>query len=110
MEITFSSDKLKKLLSDEAAMARAFGQMAKALRRRLTVLRAATCLDDVPRFPPDRCHQLTLNRDEQFAVDVKQPKRLIFDVANDPIPRKADGGIDLRNVTAIRLVEIADYH
>jgi len=35
---------------------------------------------------------------------------MIFEVANNPIPRKADGGVDLAAVTAIRVVEIKDYH
>lgn len=110
MDITFTPAKLRKRLSDQAEMDKAFGQTAKTLRLRLTVLRGAVTLDDVPKFKPDRCHQLKSDRDEQFAVDLKHPLRLVFEVANDPVPRKPDGGIDLKTVTAIRIVEIIDYH
>ena len=53
---------------------------------------------------------LTEDRDEQYAVDLVHPKRLIFEVNHDPIPRNEDGGIDLTKVTAITIVEVVDYH
>jgi len=34
----------------------------------------------------------------------------VFGVANDPVPRREDGGIDLERVTAIRILEVVDYH
>jgi proteic killer suppression protein len=48
--------------------------------------------------------------DEQFAVDISRNERLVFEVADDPIPRKPDGGIDLERVTEIRVLRIEDYH
>jgi proteic killer suppression protein len=110
VDLGFSSRKLEKTLSDARAMDREFGQLAPVLRRRLAILVAADSLADVPTVPPERRHQLGNNRDEQFSVDLKHPFRLIFEVANDPIPRTDDGGIDLSNVTAITVVEIIDYH
>jgi proteic killer suppression protein len=67
-------------------------------------------LAHVPTTPPFRCHQLKADRDEQFAVDVGKSLRLVFEVGNDPIPRRDDGGIDLQRVTAIRILEVVDYH
>ena len=29
---------------------------------------------------------------------------------HDPVPRLADGGIDLGHVTAITIIEVIDYH
>ncbi|MGV9007830.1 MAG: type II toxin-antitoxin system RelE/ParE family toxin [Brevundimonas sp.] len=110
MDLYFGSKKLEKTLSDQRKTDREFGQLARTLRLRLAVLTAAESLADVPIVPPERRHQLTNDRNEQFAVDLKQPHRLIFEVANDPIPRNDDGGIDLDNVTAITVVEIIDYH
>ena len=110
MDLDFASNRLRKTLSDDRAMQRDYGELAKALKNRLSVLSQAHCLDDVPKVPPERCHQLTQDRDEQFAVDIRNQHRLIFEVANDPIPRKSDGGIDLKQVTSIRIIEIADYH
>ena len=46
----------------------------------------------------------------QFAVDLKHPHRLIFEIANNPIAKKGDGGVDLTKVTKVRIIEIGDYH
>jgi plasmid maintenance system killer protein len=111
MEIEVPNRKLEKQLSDEREMIKAFGkQRAQKLQARLAVLQAADRLSDVPRAPPDRCHQLSGDRDGCFAVDLGHPHRLIFEPAADPVPRKEDGGLDMDAVTSIRIIEIADYH
>ena len=85
--------------------------MAKPIQKRLATLTAAPTLDDVPKVKPDRCHQLTQDRDESFAVDLTGKDRLIFDVDHNPIPRKQDGrSIDLQKVTAIVVTEISDHY
>jgi len=43
-------------------------------------------------------------------MDAKHPYRLIFEPADNPPPTKDDGGLDWNEVTAIRIVEIEDYH
>ncbi len=73
-------------------------------------LNAAPCLDDVPYSSPQRRHELSGNRKGQFAIDLKQPFRLIFEPNHNPIPRKADGGFDLGKITAITILEVEDYH
>lgn len=73
-------------------------------------LRAADTLADISTLPPARCHQLSGDRAGQFAVDVQHPFRLIFEPAHDPVARKDDGGIDLTRVTAVRILEVTDYH
>ena len=71
---------------------------------------AAVTLDDISRVPPARCHELTANRQGQLSVDLKHPYRLLFIPANDPVPRKVDGGLDWARVTEIEIIEIADTH
>lgn len=46
----------------------------------------------------------------QLAVDLKHPQRLIFQPDDDPVPRKADGGLDWSLVTRVMILEIVDYH
>lgn len=77
---------------------------------RMAVLRAAPSLAVVPATPPDRRHQLREDRKEQFAVDLVHPYRLLFKPHHASIPRKDDGGIDLKQVTAIMILEVIDYH
>jgi hypothetical protein len=38
------------------------------------------------------------------------PRRLILTVLNDPIPRKADGGLDWTAITAVIVEGIVDTH
>ena len=77
---------------------------------RMTVLRRADNLAKVPTTPPDRCHQLKANRDEQYAVDLYGPWRLVFEPDHDPIPRKSDGGIDKEQVISITILCVKNYH
>ncbi len=111
MEILFKARKLKKRMNSEAELVREYGkENARMIMRRMLVLRAAECLADVPRRPPDRCHALSGKRKGQYAVDVKHPQRIIMEPADDPIPLLEDGSIDLARVTSIRVVEVKDYH
>ncbi len=84
--------------------------MAKAIMNRLAVLQAARSLALVPTTPPERRHQLRGDRDEQFAVDLVHPYRLVFEADHDPLPRKEDGGIDVERVSAITIIDVIDYH
>ena len=111
MEIVFRKRKLEKAFNAKAELLKAYGApMAKAIMSRMSVLRAARNLGQVPTTRPDRRHQLSEDRDEQYAVDLVHPKRLVFEVNHEPIPRKPDGGVDVENVTAITIVEVVDYH
>ena len=110
MEISFASRKLQRCLQDEREMSRAYGSRVGALKRRLALLMAAECLADVPTTPPERLHQLKGKWEGYFAVDISRNWRLIFRSADDPPPLLPDGGLDLRRITAIVIVDIADYH
>ena len=84
--------------------------MARVIMMRMAVLRAARNLGLVPSTPPDRRHQLVGDRDEQFAVDLVHPYRLVFEANHEPLPRKDDGGIDTEQVTVITVLDVVDYH
>ena len=62
------------------------------------------------RLLPGRCHELTGDRAGQLALDLDHPYRLIFMPFHDPIPTKADGGLDWTAVTAVVIVGVEDYH
>ncbi|MEQ9247359.1 MAG: system killer suppression protein [Nitratireductor sp.] len=110
MDFDFASRKLGKQLSSDSEIQKAFGGLARAIKLRLAVLRAARTLAEVPRVPPERCHELKGNRSGCFAVNVSRNQRLIFRPDHDPVPRKADMGIDLQMVTAILIEGVEDYH
>ena len=110
MDLSFASRKLKKQMEDDRQLQKAFGQLAKPLRRRLVTLADAPALADVPAGPPDRCHLLTGDRAGQFAVMLTGNWRMIFEPDHDPVPRLPNGGLDVEAVTVIRIIEVVDYH
>jgi proteic killer suppression protein len=86
-------------------------RMAKTIKVRMGVLVDAPNLAAVPHEKPVRCHQLRENRDEEFAVDLIHPRRLVFRPDHNPIPQlPGTGGIDKAAVTDIEITEIIDYH
>ena len=111
MVIYFRTRKLQKVCNSAKEANKKLGhQMARKLQQRLMELKAATCLADISRVPPPRCHQLSGNREGQLSVDLEHPYRLLFIPAIDPVPVTQDGGLDWAQVTEIEIVEIADTH
>ena len=103
--------KLGSLLSDAKHLKKKLGkECADKLIQRLDELRGFRNFADQMTLRAGRCHELKGDRRGQFSVDLKHPKRLIFEPDHDPVPRKPDGGIDLGQVTRIILIEIADTH
>ncbi len=111
MKIYFRNRGLQKICSIEQVGIQKLGsKMAEKLRQRMTELHAADVLSDMSRLPPARCHELKHQRKGQFSVDLKQPKRLLFVPAHDPLPCKDDGGLDLDNITEIEIIDITNPH
>jgi toxin HigB-1 len=91
-------------------LSRSYGaENARRILRRLDELRAAANLETI-RSLPGRCHELKHDRAGQLAIDVRHPYRLIFEPANELVPRKTDGGLDWAGVTTIKILEVEDYH
>lgn len=111
VDINFQNRKLEKTCNSAKELQKKYGKrMAQTLMNRLVVLRAARTLELVPKNPPDRRHQLRGDRDEEYAVDLVHPYRLVFKPNHEPLPRKQDGGIDTEQVTSITIIEVTDYH
>jgi plasmid maintenance system killer protein len=106
MEITFASRKLQKQFSDEESLKKSFNKLSGRLKLRYDLLEAADCLADVSHEPPPRRHLLKGEWKGHFALDVSGNWRLVF----RPLERKVTEGMDLREVTAIEIVAVIDYH
>ena len=111
MVILFKTAKLRKECNDENLMTRRFGtNRARLLKRRLTELAAANALEELRNLPQARCHELKGNLKGCLSVDLAHPYRLIFEPANNPVPKKPDGGLEWKKVTAITIVGLEDTH
>jgi proteic killer suppression protein len=111
VEVLFKDRKLEKVCGNQSRLVRKYGTAcAKLLADRLDQLRRAKNLEAMRGVPRVRCHELKGNRAGTLAVDLLHPYRLIFEPANNPIPRKADGGLDWTEVTIVRILAVEDYH
>lgn len=81
---------------------------AKLVRRRLVQLSAAETLAVLELVRPTCLRPLDGARRGQFAVSALAPISLIFSPEHDPVPSLPDGRVDLDEVTAIRILAIAD--
>jgi plasmid maintenance system killer protein len=110
MDIVFNNDKFKKECNDQRLLEKSQGAVrAKRIRRRLDDLRSVNVLEDM-RNLPGRCNELLYDRAGQLSLDLDHPYRLIFEPANEPIPVKADGGLDWKQVTTVRILGVEDTH
>lgn len=110
MEVEYSSNRLKKQLSSPGDIKKSFGNMAKKVASRLDDIAASDNLSILCQIPAANCHPLTGDRIGQWALDISGNFRMIFEIANNPIPLKEDKSVDKILVTIIEIVEITDYH
>lgn len=111
MEVSFATTGQDKLFHSESDLIQTYGnRRARRIMAVLTALRQQETLSQVPTTPPLRRHQLTGNRDGQYAVDIDRQFRLVFAPNHYLIPRRTDGGIDTDRVTAIVIIAVIDYH
>lgn len=111
MEITFRKRKTQREFKSPSSLDKAYGtRSARQIALRMAVLANAPNLAAVPTSKPERRHQLSGDRKGQYAVDAGGGFRLVFEPNHDPIPKREDGGVDTERVTAIRILEVRDYH
>ena len=109
MDILFEDRKLERICNDFRQLQKAKGEpQARKIRQRLDELHAAESLADINHLPPPHLHQLSGDRKGQLSVDLVFPYRLLFVPANNPLPLKEDGGLDLSKVTAILIQGVED--
>lgn len=109
MDICFATDKLRRCLDCAHSRQRAYGQRAKPLGRLLLDLAAVPNLQNAFLLP-GRLEELGEDRKGSFSMRITGNWRLIFEPAHNPVPCKADGGVNCTEVTAIRILDVRDYH
>ena len=111
MELSFANRKLAKELADEKTIVRNYGtDNGRQICQRLTQLMAVDNLETLRLLPQTRAHQLTGDRAGQISVDVKHPYRLLLLPDHEETPHKADGGLDWKRVTKVKILGIVDTH
>lgn len=110
MKVSFQSKKLEKIASSERKCIKELGtHRAELFLRRIQDLYTAYTLEDV-RFLPGHYHELTGDRKGQWACDLDQPYRLIFEPHENPIPMNENGKYIWVEIKGVEIVEIKNYH
>jgi plasmid maintenance system killer protein len=100
VEIYFRTRKLADECNNERTLIAKHGSAnAKKIMLRLNELQSVSNFAQISTCPPARRHALSGNRQGQYALDLKHPFRLILVPANEPLPYKASGELDLERVT-----------
>ncbi|HVT85192.1 MAG TPA: hypothetical protein VHD35_08300 [Chitinophagaceae bacterium] len=110
MNIAYSTNRLKKQLSNASEIKRAFGVNAKRVAQRMADIIASPNLAVLQQIPAANCHPLTGDRKGEWALDISANHRLIFVIDHDPIPQNDDGSVNTILVTDIRIIGTNDYH
>ena len=98
MQITYKNNKIKKICTEAKAAERIHGrEMADKIHQRIDEIGAADTVEMMVQFHIGRCHPLTQNRIGQYAVDLVQPYRLVFEKKGD-------------EVQIANILEVVDYH
>ena len=98
MQVTFRSAKLQRTCSVFRDTVRAYGQqMAEMIHARLKQIEAFDTVEELINYGIGKCHPLTGNRKNQYAMSLTKNWRLVFS-------RKGD------QVQIACIEEIEDYH
>lgn len=98
MDIRYKNKALERLCTVASAAAKKYGQeMSQKIQMRIDQIRAAESIEQMLQYRIGRCHQLHHNRSGQYAVDLVQPMRSVFEC------EKAE-------IQIACIIEIIDYH
>jgi len=110
MELSYKNNKLIKSLTTDKGLAKSYGHLAKKIKQRINQLESADNLATIQQLPALRLHEHIGKGKGTWSIDVHQNWRILFEIDHDPIPKLADGGVDLKAVTIICIEEITDPH
>jgi proteic killer suppression protein len=100
MRITYKSDKIERACTDfEYALKKCkySQELVLKLHLRIKQIKGAQTVEEMLLNKIGRCHKLSGNRKNQYAVDLVHPQRLVFTVSGDEIQ-------------IAEILEITDYH
>jgi proteic killer suppression protein len=110
MLVEYPDERTKALFDSGKALVRAFGPVnARLIRQRLDDLQAVATLDEA-RGLPGKLEELKGDRRGQFSMRLHGGMRLLFRPSERPPPGKPDGGLDLRKIRTITILNAEDYH
>lgn len=104
MIISYSSNRLKKILSDPRLIKKYYSNNYKKIYNRLSEMKAANNLLEIPECPPPRRHKLYGNYKDCWGIDCSKNYRIII---------RPVGKFDINNLSSIceiEIIDLEDYH
>ena len=104
MHLSFSDKTLRMICENEEYAHETLGaDIARKLITRLADLMAAKCVIDIPSGSP---HEISLNGEPAYKVNIFPPHHLIFRSVHEHQPFDDEGHIDWHNVSRIQIINI----
>lgn len=98
MEVAYKNNAIKKVCEDMSFAKKRHGVlMAEKISQRIDEIRASESVEEMCKFKIGGCHFLHQDRKGQYALNLVQPYRLIFE--------QKDVSIHI-----VTIIEIVDYH
>lgn len=104
MEVHYASNKDEKIFTNERLIKKHFSNDYIKIINRLSELRAANHLGEIPEVPPPRRHKLKGNYDSCWGIDYSKNDRFIIE------PYGTFDMYDLTSIVAIKIISLEDYH
>lgn len=104
MIISYSSNRLKKILTDPRLIKKYYSNDYKKINNRLSEMKAANNLSEIPECPPPRRHKLYGNYKDCWGIDYSKNYRIII---------RPVGKFDINNLSSIceiEIIDLEDYH
>ena len=103
MKIRYRTKKLEKVCTNAKKAQQDWGEkQAEKIFLRVEQLSAADTVDELIAGRIGRCHALTGDRKDQYAMDLIHPYRLIFSITDDIV--------QIADVETAMIEDIKDYH
>ena len=96
MIISYSSNRLKKILTDPRLIKKYYSNDHKKINNRLSEMKAANNLSEIPECPPPRRHKLYGNYKDCWGIDYSKNYRIII---------RPVGKFDINNLSSICEIE-----
>lgn len=111
MNILFANQKMAKLCNSLSKSQKKWGdRRGRLVIRRLDEIRDSANMAVLKTLPGARLHPLLENRKGQYSVDLEHPYRLLFEIADDPVPQLEGGRVDYSKVSTVRILEVENTH
>lgn len=104
MEIFYSSTRLKKILTDPRLLKKYYSNDFERITNRLSELKLANSLNEIPEVPPPRRHKLSGNRKNYWGINYSKNDRIVICAVGDFNIN------DLTTIRAIKILDLEDYH